>query len=325
MTMTDEPDSVDELISRYLDGEATAAEITRVETDPALTARAESMRAAITAVAAPVTLPELELDRIRAAAIAQSTTSEQVTDLATARARKLERRNRVMAAAAAFVFLAVGVVAVQSIGGDDDDDGGVATESTDAAADDSAGDDGSDSSDDSADFSTSADMADEGAAMADDGAAEAEMAPEADDDMAEEDTLDDAPADDAGDTDDAAADEPLPLARIDLLPDELPAVADADALVASILEAYDGSTVDAEATIGADQTELLAEVCPPAADTLTELLPAGLAGVEQASVLLDGLVTTVVVGSGVDGTTVILTHAPDDCGVVVTQAVVDGP
>ena len=111
MTMTDDPDFLDELLSRYLDGDATDDEVARVESDPALVARAGELRAGIELVGQPVTVPTADLDRIRAAAIAQSSTTAAVTDLEHRRAEKLQRRNRFLAAAAVFVFLAVGYAA----------------------------------------------------------------------------------------------------------------------------------------------------------------------------------------------------------------------
>lgn len=323
MTMPDEPDSVDELISRYLDGEATDVERARIERDPELAARASEVRTAIDSVAAPVTVPELELDRIRATAIAQSTTSERVTDFATARADRLQRRSRVMTAAAAFVFLAIGVVAIQSLGGSDDDDRGVATEATNARSTDDASDAAADeaSAEDGADLSTMSDGDMAEAEMAD--AAEAEMVPESGTDSS-------GASDDAVGTsqEETAGQEPpresTGESMFSLIPEALPAVADADELVAVIREAFDGA-VDAEAAIGMTSDNLLDTVCPEAADLLGALQPAGTAGVEQASVTIGTDVTTVVVGAGVDGSLVVLTHEPGDCTVITTQAVIVGP
>ena len=91
-----------------------------------------------------------------------------------------------------------------------------------------------------------------------------------------------------------------------------------------IREAFDG-TVDAEAAIGMTSDNLLDTGCPEAADLLGALQPAGTAGVEQASVTIGTDVTTVVVGAGVDGSLVVLTHEPGDCTVITTQAVIVGP
>ena len=52
--MSDEPFREDELVSAYLDGEATPAEIAEVEQNDALMARVEQLRSVRDAVAAPV-------------------------------------------------------------------------------------------------------------------------------------------------------------------------------------------------------------------------------------------------------------------------------
>ena len=64
--MNDNTDALDELVSRYLDAEVTAEEAARVESDPELLARADAMRSAIEAVAAPVDIPMIDLDQRRA-------------------------------------------------------------------------------------------------------------------------------------------------------------------------------------------------------------------------------------------------------------------
>ncbi len=322
MTMTDEPDSVDELISRYLDGEATEAEITRVESDPSLLARAESMRAAIEAVAAPVEIPVADLDRIRAVALAESGTTEQVTDLmaaGAARAERLQRRNRIMAVAAAFVLLAVGVVAVRSLPGVDSDDDASTDAATSADAD---ADDGSDDAGDSGDDDMAAesealattaddDMAEEDDDMADDMAAEEEMADE-----------DAEAAEDGGDDAMNAAAEPLPFARLDVLPDDLPAPADVDALVDSIVTAYQGE-FDAENAIGLTEDELFAELCPAAIDLALGTLPFEVASIELVTTELDGAPITVIVVGGTDGSIALLTHPIDDCDAVELLRIVE--
>ena len=323
MTMTDEPDSVDELISRYLDGEATEAEITRVEGDPSLLARAESMRAAIEAVAAPVEIPVADLDRIRALALAESGTTEQVTDLmaaGAARAERLQRRNRIMAVAAAFVLLAVGVVAVRSLPGVDSDDDA----STDAATSADADDDGSDDSGDSGDD----DMADESEALATT-ADDADDMAEEDDDMAEdmaaaEDLADEdaeAAAEGGDDTDDAV-EEVLPFARLDVLPDALPAPADVDALVDSVVTAYRGE-FDAENAVGLTEDELFAELCPAAIDLALGTLPFEVASIELVTTELDGAPITIVVVGGTDGSIALLSHPIDDCDAVELLRIVE--
>ncbi|MEM9520588.1 MAG: hypothetical protein AAGA37_14815 [Actinomycetota bacterium] len=331
MTMTDEPDSVDELISRYLDGEATDAEIARIESNPALRARAESMRAAIELVASPVAIPEAALDQIRAAVVAASpSTSEQVTDLEAAAAERrarAERRGRVMAVAAACVLLAVGVVAVRSLPGGDDAD-----ETTDAgAADTTSADDGADSTADG-DFSLNAEslsssasasasaMADESEvemAEADDMAEEAmpeEAMPE--EAMPEEAMPDEDGADSAESESDAAGDEvaessvvpPQLFARTDQLNDELGTYADADALVADVVATY-GDARQAAPFVGTDEIGL----CTEAKQLLLDELVSDPLGFETASADLAGDPVIVIIGSDIDGNLAVLIHPVDNC------------
>ena len=136
--MNDNTDALDELVSRYLDAEVTADEAARVESDPELLARADAMRSAIEAIAAPVDIPMIDLDQRRTIALDASSTSTGVTDLSAARALRIERRNRFVAVAAAGVLLAVTFTAIQRADLDDDDQDNVATESTDSAGDNDA-------------------------------------------------------------------------------------------------------------------------------------------------------------------------------------------
>ena len=136
--MNDNTDALDELVSRYLDAEVTADEAARVESDPELLARADAMRSAIEAIAAPVDIPMIDLDQRRTIALDASSTSTGITDLSAARALRIERRNRFVAVAAAGVLLAVTFTAIQRADLDDDDQDNVATESTDSAGDNDA-------------------------------------------------------------------------------------------------------------------------------------------------------------------------------------------
>ncbi len=68
--MTDLSHTDNELVSSFLDGEATAAEADRVTADPALLVRANQLRAASEFVSSPVSVPATELDQLRARAIA---------------------------------------------------------------------------------------------------------------------------------------------------------------------------------------------------------------------------------------------------------------
>ena len=136
--MNDNTDALDELVSRYLDAEVTADEAARVESDPELLARADAMRSAIEAIAAPVDIPMIDLDQRRTIALDASSTSTGVTDLSAARALRIERRNRFVAVAAAVMLLAVAFMVIQRADLNDDDQDDVATESTDSAGDNDA-------------------------------------------------------------------------------------------------------------------------------------------------------------------------------------------
>jgi hypothetical protein len=99
----------EELASAYLDGEATADEVARVERDPELLARVEQLRTVHLLVAAPVPARgPAERDRAIAAALDARPTGAVVDLLAAARAR---RRLRVLSVAAAIV-LAVGAFGI---------------------------------------------------------------------------------------------------------------------------------------------------------------------------------------------------------------------
>ncbi|MEO0494992.1 MAG: hypothetical protein AAF081_16420 [Actinomycetota bacterium] len=306
--MTDDTAAFDELVSRYLDAEATADEIARVESDPDLLARADAMRAAIEAVAAPVPIPTADLDRIRAAAIGTSTTSTEVSDLAVARARRLERRNRFVAIAAAFVVLAVAFTAVQAIDGDDDE-GDVATESTARDDADDAADDGGDS--DALDMFGDDDMAEE---------AEEEMtdaaAAELDDDMAEAAGPE---SDESFDADDSATAEaapgvPLPDPRPgpDLLPDLLDGADSVDTIVAEVEAAYIDAVAEPGAIARADGS-FADGLCDAAVALVVDVLGDDIVGVEQAIAELDGEFVAVNVALDLDGGLAIYLHPVGDC------------
>ena len=95
---------VDELLSTYIDGLASADEARRIESDPALLARADELRAAARVVAAPVTPARpADVDAAIASVLEQSATAPNVTALGT-RARS-RRRVVPFAAAAAVVAL----------------------------------------------------------------------------------------------------------------------------------------------------------------------------------------------------------------------------
>ena len=120
--MSDEQFREDELVSAYLDGEATPAEIARVEQDDALMARIEQLRSVRDAVASPVAPVPAELrDQMIEAALA-------VADAESAQRREARivpihrRRETLLAVAAAAILLAAVVSAglISTRGGDDD-------------------------------------------------------------------------------------------------------------------------------------------------------------------------------------------------------------
>ena len=136
--MSDEQLRPDELVSAYLDGEATPAEIAEVEQDDVLMARVEQLRSVRDAVAAPVAPMPAELrDQMIGAALAAA-------DAETAQRRGARivpihrRRETLLAVAAAAVLLAAVVSAglIASRGGDESAD--MAAAPTEVAAADAA-------------------------------------------------------------------------------------------------------------------------------------------------------------------------------------------
>jgi len=124
--MSDNSFSDDELLSSHLDGELTAEEETRLgarlEAETALRARLDTMRAASTLVAAPPEpLRAGDRDRLLAAALAASSTAENVSDLGAARERRDKWRTRLITVAAGVAVLAITVPVLRSLdtGGND--------------------------------------------------------------------------------------------------------------------------------------------------------------------------------------------------------------
>jgi hypothetical protein len=107
--MTDRTD-LDELVSAYLDGEATADEVARVEADPALRARAEAMRAVARAVSEPPGVDPARRDEVIAAAMAAAgpvAEADGADELARRRAAKRQQRALTWVAAAAAVLMLI--------------------------------------------------------------------------------------------------------------------------------------------------------------------------------------------------------------------------
>ena len=214
--MSDPTPSDDELISSYIDGEATLDEVARIQADPELLARIQEFEAAKDLLSAPVPpLPESDVDRLIDSALWQSTTSDRITDLSAVRAMRRFNPQRLATIAATLVLLAgvVGaLIALNNSGTGDEMSASTAGDSS-ATADDHVGDDGDDmaeSGDDMADAMPESDMADampESDMAEDDG--DGDMA-EDDSDMAEPYDSEQSVADDrtAATTTVAAADPP---------------------------------------------------------------------------------------------------------------------
>ncbi len=151
------PDDL-ELVSAYLDGEATDDERARVEGDPALVARVQALAALVTQVqdvpAAPAGTADAHIDAALADLDGTSTEvvddaadTERVVAFARPEPRPFWQRIPLGAVAAAVVVLAlVGAVGLAGLAGDGGDDSAtadlhVAEDSGDDAADDTATDD----------------------------------------------------------------------------------------------------------------------------------------------------------------------------------------
>jgi hypothetical protein len=119
--MSDDPtttDAQDELVSAYVDAEATPEEVARVEASAELLARAEVMRSVAVAVATPAPRsPSDARDAAIAAALAEASRGRNVTELAAVRARHRPRVASV--AAGVLVALAIGAGLLAQAGRDD--------------------------------------------------------------------------------------------------------------------------------------------------------------------------------------------------------------
>ena len=125
----------DELVSAYLDGEATPAEIAEIEQDDVLMARVELLRSVRDSVAAPVApMPAERREQVISAALAVADVEN--TQRREARIVPVRRRRETLLAVAAAAILLAAVVSaglIASRGGDDEAE--MAAEAT--AADDS--------------------------------------------------------------------------------------------------------------------------------------------------------------------------------------------
>ncbi len=129
--MNDDP-TLDELVSAYLDGEATADEVARVEQSADLTARAATLRSVRDAVAAPVgPPPDGHRDQAVSAALRASSTAANVTSLATHQGRSARAMRLASIAAVIAVFMLAGSLVLLSRDSGDRDE---TVASADAAA-----------------------------------------------------------------------------------------------------------------------------------------------------------------------------------------------
>ena len=178
--MSDPTPSDDELISSYIDGEATLDEVTRIQADPELLARVQEFEAAAELLSTPVTpLPQSDVDRLIDNALWQSTTSDRITDLSAVRASRIFQPQRLVTIAATLVLLAGVVGALIALNSDSVDEMSASTSADSSEmADDYFGDDGDDMAD-------GGDMADSAEEMAD-AMPESDMADYDDGDMTED-------------------------------------------------------------------------------------------------------------------------------------------
>ena len=121
--MSDEQLRAEELVSAYLDGEATPAEIAEVEHSDALPARVEELRAVRDAVAEPVaSLPaDLQDDLIGAALQVADDEAAARLEAKVVPFRRPQRLLPAMAAAVILLAAVVGTGLITSRGGDDAD------------------------------------------------------------------------------------------------------------------------------------------------------------------------------------------------------------
>lgn len=288
--MNDNTDALDKLVSRYLDAEVTADEAARVESDPELLARADAMRSAIEAIVAPIDIPMLELDHRRTIALDASSTSTGITDLSAARARRIERRNRFVAVAAAIVLLAVAFTAIQRADLHDDDQGDVATESTDSDA----------VAEDALEMFADDMATEEVAEMAESAATETDnwVGEEFGDDIAPEHSGSDAAT--------------IKGPNVDVLPDELAPVETAGDIVDVVDTAY------ADVIGIPHRSDPFDGVCPEAIRLITEVQGDTTVSVESTMVQIGAERVAVLVAlDSITGTNtsgrVVLVHPVDDC------------
>ena len=224
--MSDESLRRDELLSAYLDGEATSAEIAEVEGDDALLARVEELRAMSDAVAAPVpSLSAEQRDQLITAAL--GVTDAEVDARLEAKIVPRHRPQPLFLAVAAAVILLAAAVSAGLLGSRGGDDADMAAESTSMAG-----------------SAAPAEMADEPMAQADMAAADEAMAdeePMAEEPMADEEPMAEEPMADEESIEEAMADEE-PMAEEPMAEQESMAEADMAAAEAAAMAAPAATT-----------------------------------------------------------------------------------
>ncbi len=121
--MTDPTHPDDEIVSSYIDGEATLDEVVRVQDDPELLAEVQEFEAVAELVSTPVApLPQIDVDDLIGNALDQSATSGRITDLSAIRSNRLFAPQRLATIAAGVLLLAgvVGALIMFDPAGDED-------------------------------------------------------------------------------------------------------------------------------------------------------------------------------------------------------------
>jgi hypothetical protein len=304
----------DELVSAYLDGEATPDEVALVESDPVLRAEADALRQLTDQLASelpapPAALRHQHLDTALAAfdelAVAGADSSGPVIELeqrrAQASARSEARAHRAqlpswLGAAAAVILVVGGIgVALRAVGGGQDDDAALVT---------AAGDDGDAGADEAAETEAEglvaeAEASDEGFAEADEAAERAQLADDADTAAGAPAPEDEAVADEAAEGDGGLGaggffgdDERIDQARVEL-------------------ESWPGEDAMTELASTAERLEPNLASCGPVVvpeprATLVGFVPVRVAGVNGEVLVYETeggpIIITVATGSGAGGT-----------------------
>ncbi len=248
--MTSFDPSSDELVSAYIDGEATAAEVALVEADPTLLARVAHYRAIAEVVASPPPAPSAEArEAAIAAALGASTTSKKVTSLAPIQQRRSRFANQkamVLSAAAVLLVLFLGVAVVSNLSGNDSQDTASAGDATSDAAE-------TDSEDTGRLTTESADMADDDdrSIAGSSAAAESGLDAAGEDEAMEDEAMEEEAMEEEAE-EEAMEEEPDALFADDAVTEEAASDTPADEPTASTIRSF-GSLEELLATVSAEQ------------------------------------------------------------------------